>query len=96
MADNGGKRKGGGGFLAGLIIGGIAGFAAGMILAPKSGEETRALLSERSKEWRDKAEELAAATRERLSSAASESQRAAAHIRGDGGFDDFDLDGEEL
>ena len=95
MTDKDG-RKGSGGLLIGLLIGGAIGFAAGMMLAPKSGEETRALLAERGNEWRDKAEELAAATKERLSSAAFESRRAASQIRGDGGFDDFDLDGDEL
>ena len=59
------------------------------------GEETRALLIERGNEWRDKAEELAAATKERLSSAAFESRRAASQVRG-GSFNDFDLDLDEL
>ena len=86
----------GGGLLVGLLIGGAVGFVAGMMLAPKSGEETRALLLERGNEWRDKAEELAAATKERLSSAALESRRAASQIRGSGSFDDFDLDRDEL
>ena len=93
MADKNGNK--GGGLLIGLLIGGAIGFAAGMMLAPKSGEETRALLAERGNEWRDKAEELAAATKERLSSAALEGRRAASQIRA-GSFDDFDLDRDEL
>ena len=36
MTDN---DNGGGGFLLGLLIGGIGGFVAGMVFAPKSGEE---------------------------------------------------------
>ena len=93
MADKNDNK--GGGLLVGLLIGGAIGFAAGMMLAPKSGEETRALLAERGNEWRDKAEELAAATKERLSSAVLEGRRAASQIRG-GSFDDFDLDRDEL
>ncbi len=95
MAENGGSGRGGG-FLLGMVIGGLVGFAAGIFLAPRSGEETRALLSERGKEWRDKAEELAAATRERVSSATFEGRRAASRIRGENLFDDFDIDGEEM
>ncbi len=93
MADKEDSR--GGGMMVGLLIGGVIGFVAGMMLAPKSGEETRALLIERGNEWRDKAEELAAATKERLSSAAFESRRAASQVRG-GSFNDFDLDRDEL
>ncbi len=93
MADKEDNR--GGGLMVGLMIGGVIGFVAGLMLAPKSGEETRALLIERGNEWRDKAEELAAATKERLSSAAFESRRAASQVRG-GSFNDFDLDRDEL
>ena len=93
MADK--EDSKGGGMMVGLLIGGVIGFVAGLMLAPKSGEETRALLIERGNEWRDKAEELAAATKERLSSAALESRRAASQVRG-GSFNDFDLDRDEL
>ena len=93
MADR--EDSKGGGMMVGLLIGGAIGFVAGLMLAPKSGEETRALLIERGNEWRDKAEELAAATKERLSSAALESRRAASQVRG-GSFNDFDLDRDEL
>lgn len=54
MADNSN-----GGFLSGLILGGLVGAALGMLYAPKSGEETRSELRERSMEWRDRAEDLA-------------------------------------
>ncbi len=93
MADN---DKGGGGFLFGLLLGGIGGFIAGMVFAPKSGEETRAFILDQSREWRDKADELTSATRERLATAASEGRRAASQMRDDDGFDDLDLDDEDL
>jgi gas vesicle protein len=91
--DNGG---GGAGFLLGLLMGGVGGFVAGMILAPKSGEETRAFILDQSREWRDKADELTSDTRQRMATAATEGMRAASHIRDDDGFDDLDLDDEEL
>ncbi|MBM3956704.1 MAG: YtxH domain-containing protein [Gemmatimonadetes bacterium] len=93
MANNGGQGDGHG-FLTGFLIGGIAGFVAGVLFAPKSGEETRALLMERGSEWRDKAEELAAAARERIASATEEGRRAAARVRGEERFDEFEEDDE--
>ncbi len=94
MADKDGG--GGGGFLLGLLMGGVGGFVAGMILAPKSGEETRAFILDQSREWRDKADELTSATRERMATAASEGRRAASMTREDDAFDDLDLDDEDL
>ena len=91
--DNGG---GGGGFLLGLLMGGVGGFVAGMILAPKSGEETRAFILDQSREWRDKADELTSETRNRMAMAATEGRRAASQMRDVDGFDDLDLDDEEL
>jgi gas vesicle protein len=44
-----------GAFLVGLIAGGVAGAVAALLLAPQSGEETRAIIKERSIELRDKA-----------------------------------------
>ena len=89
MADNG-SGSDGHGFVTGFLIGGIVGFVAGILLAPKSGEETRAIILERGGEWRDKAEELAAAARERIASATEEGRRAAAQARGEGEFDEFE------
>jgi gas vesicle protein len=44
-----------GAFLTGFIVGGLAGAVAALLLAPQSGEETRAIIKERSIELRDKA-----------------------------------------
>jgi gas vesicle protein len=44
-----------GAFLVGFIVGGLAGGVAALLLAPQSGEETRAIIKERSIELRDKA-----------------------------------------
>jgi gas vesicle protein len=42
-------------FFAGLVIGSLVGAAAAMLMAPQSGEETRALIRDKSIELKDKA-----------------------------------------
>ncbi len=42
-------------FLAGFIIGGLVGAATALLMAPQSGEETRAVIKEKSIEIKDKA-----------------------------------------
>lgn len=89
------SNDGGGGLMLGLVLGGVAGFLAGILLAPRTGEETRAMLAEKSGEWRERAGELSAVTRERLEQAMTEGQAAAQRARGHAGpeFDDeFDID----
>lgn len=88
-------NKNGGGFFTGMAIGGIVGFVAGMILAPKSGDETRTLFSERSQEFRDKADDLIAAAKERMF-AASDRNGGGRSTRRGYPFDDLDLDDEDL
>lgn len=44
-----------GAFLVGFIVGGLAGAVTALLVAPQSGEETRAIIKERSIELRDKA-----------------------------------------
>jgi gas vesicle protein len=44
-----------GAFLIGFVVGGLAGAMAALLLAPQSGEETRALIKEKSIELRDEA-----------------------------------------
>lgn len=45
-----------GAFLVGLIVGGLTGAVVSLLFAPQSGEETRALIKEKSIELRDKAQ----------------------------------------
>jgi gas vesicle protein len=85
----------GGGFIVGLIVGSAAGFLAGILMAPRAGEETRAILADKSSEWRERAGELGVVTRERFGQAMTEGQSAARRARGHAGpeFDDeFDID----
>jgi gas vesicle protein len=42
-------------FIAGFVIGGLVGAAVAMLYAPKSGEETRTIIKEKSIELKDKA-----------------------------------------
>ena len=84
------ESKESGGFFSGMLIGGIAGFVAGMVLAPKSGDETRNLFSERGQEWRDKADDFFAAARERMFAASD--RGGGRRSRPEYPFDDLDLD----
>ena len=95
MANN--DEGGGVGFWTGFLVGGVVGLVAGVLFAPKSGEETRALIGEKTAEWRDRAEELAATARERARSAVDEGRAAAARARGGIDADDeFDYDEDDL
>jgi gas vesicle protein len=58
-----------GNFLIGFVVGGLIGAAAALLLAPQSGEETRALIKEKSIELRDKAVETAEDARVRAEEA---------------------------
>ena len=48
-----------GAFLIGFVVGGLTGAVAALLFAPQSGEETRAVIKEKSIELRDKAAEQA-------------------------------------
>ncbi len=79
-------------FIAGVIIGGIAGFAVGILLAPKSGSEMRADLldrtdSAREQLWdrtgsaREQMEELLDSTSQRLDEIRVEAANVASSLR---------------
>jgi gas vesicle protein len=63
-----------GAFLVGFIVGGLTGAVAALLFAPQSGEETRAVIKERSIELRDKAAEEAEAAWKRAEAAAIEAR----------------------
>lgn len=50
-----------GAFLIGFVVGGLTGAVVALLFAPQSGEETRAVIKEKSIELRDKAAEQAEA-----------------------------------
>ena len=82
-------------FAIGLAIGLGLGFISGILLAPKTGKDTRAILMDTGREWKDKAEELTSSTKERLSNAAKMGKKTVVNFR-DEDFDNLDLDDENL
>jgi gas vesicle protein len=83
-----------GAFLVGFIVGGLTGAVVALLFAPQSGEETRALIKDKSIELRDKAqvsaeealaraEQLAADARTRAEELTKEARARAAELAGE-------------
>jgi gas vesicle protein len=73
MADNSGDL---GSFLAGFVIGGLIGAGVALLMAPQSGEETRALIADKSIELRDRAAETAGEVQSQAGDFASQTAEA--------------------
>jgi gas vesicle protein len=69
-----------GAFLVGFIVGGLTGAVAALLFAPQSGEETRAVIKERSIELRDKATAEAEEAWKRAEAAAVEARQKAEEL----------------
>ena len=69
-----------GAFLVGFIVGGVAGAVVSLLFAPQSGEETRALLREKSIELRDYASQSADEALARAEAAAAEARARAEEL----------------
>lgn len=63
-----------GSFMRGVIVGGLAGAVYTMLTAPRTGEETREMLREKSYELRDRATSTVEDTRARAEQALSEAR----------------------
>ena len=63
-----------GAFLVGFIVGGLTGAVVSLLFAPQSGEETRALIRDKSIELRDRASETAEEAMSRAEAAAAEAR----------------------
>ncbi|MCK6538569.1 MAG: YtxH domain-containing protein [Anaerolineales bacterium] len=63
-----------GAFLVGFIVGGLTGAVVALLFAPQSGEETRALIKDKSIELRDKAQHTAEEALARAEAAAAEAR----------------------
>lgn len=63
-----------GAFLVGFIVGGLTGAVVSLLFAPQSGEETRALIKDKSIELRDKASVTAEQALARAEAAAAEAR----------------------
>jgi len=61
-------------FLVGLVVGGLTGAVVSLLFAPQSGEETRALIRDKSIELRDRAAESAEEALARAEAAAAEAR----------------------
>jgi gas vesicle protein len=70
-----------GAFVAGVLIGGLVGAATALLMAPQSGEETRALISEKSIELKDMAATTAEDAIARAEAAAAEARAYAEDLR---------------
>src|SRR5258708_1700516 len=74
-----------GAFLVGFIVGGLSGAVVALLLAPQSGEETRALIKDKSIELRDYASQTA---EEALSRAEAAAEEAPAREKGQAIYED--------
>jgi gas vesicle protein len=63
-----------GAFLVGFIVGGLTGSVVALLFAPQSGEETRAIIKDKSIELRDKAQMSAEEAIARAEAAAAEAR----------------------
>jgi gas vesicle protein len=63
-----------GAFLVGFLVGGLSGAVVALLFAPQSGEETRALIKDKSIELRDRAQQSAEEALARAEAAASEAR----------------------
>ncbi len=66
-----------GSFLVGFIVGGLTGAVVSLLFAPQSGEETRALIRDKSIEIRDMAADTAEEALARAEAAAAEARQRA-------------------
>jgi gas vesicle protein len=83
-----------GAFLVGFIVGGLSGAVVALLFAPQSGEETRALIKDKSIELRDKAQISAEEAIAHAEAAAADARARADELarqlreRGQGVYDD--------
>jgi gas vesicle protein len=69
-----------GAFLVGFVVGGLTGAVVALMMAPQSGEETRALIKDKSIELRDKAAASAEDVIARAEAAAAEARTRAEEL----------------
>ncbi|NWF63567.1 MAG: YtxH domain-containing protein [Chloroflexi bacterium] len=69
-----------GAFLVGFVVGGLTGAVVALLFAPQSGEETRALIKDKSIELRDKAQLSAEEAYHRAEAAAKEARARAEEL----------------
>ncbi len=68
-------------FLAGFLVGGAIGAVAGILLAPKSGEETRQMISDSTKDALKRADETVKQIQNKADDVVSDMQRKGEEIK---------------
>ena len=68
-------------FISGVVWGGLVGAAIGMLMAPRSGEETRALLRQQSEEFQMQARETADNLRTKATETAEQARERATQLQ---------------
>ena len=72
-----------GAFLVGFVVGGLTGAVVALLFAPQSGEETRALIKDKSIELRDKAQVSAEEAYARAEQLATDARHRAEELAGE-------------
>ena len=72
------ENTSGGDFLAGVVVGALVGAAAALLFAPRSGEETRALIREKGIEIQERADEASVEARKRAEELSAQTRQTAA------------------
>jgi len=72
-----------GSFLVGFIVGGLSGAIVALLMAPQTGEETRALIRDKSIELRDRAQQTAEDAIARAEKAAADARTRAEELAQD-------------
>ena len=70
------RENGGGSFLVGFALGAVVGAGLALVFAPRSGEETREQLRQKSEELRDLAEETRAKVQKAIEEGRAEATKA--------------------
>ncbi|MDQ6825776.1 MAG: YtxH domain-containing protein [Candidatus Eremiobacteraeota bacterium] len=78
--DNDAGPQGGGGFVAGFLMGALTGAALAMMIAPQTGEETRDVVFGKAREVGNAAKDASGDLREKVSSIASDLQTSASDV----------------
>jgi gas vesicle protein len=68
-------------FVAGFIVGALAGAAAALLFAPQSGEETRALIRDKGIEIQERSVEMSAEARQRAEALSAQTRDKAAGLQ---------------
>ena len=81
MSDNSSGWEFSAGFFIGGLVGGLVGAAAAILMAPQAGEETRAILRDKSIELKERANDATLDARRRAEEATADARERASQMR---------------